>query len=162
MKYLRMCTVCALFCTLFLLPACSSDNEPALPEIIRNEYPVNDLLQQGDAIAELWISNPYGSPFYGLGGTYLWTPERGSLIGLKAYDRACPNEWDSGAEPNILYRKEVGETRYVLCEECGSEYDLSNGRPTQGPARSKGIALVEYQIERDGSWLIITNPRYKE
>jgi nitrite reductase/ring-hydroxylating ferredoxin subunit len=72
-----------------------------------------------------------------------------------AFDFACPFE----VKRDIRVYPDTNSISHVVCEKCGSVFDLSygNGSPLSGPALDTKQVLKRYRVLKQGDVLYISN-----
>ena len=122
---------------LFSVLGCEGYKHPNLPNVWVNFwiYP-NDANNDG---LILW-----GGHMYFTGGVNGVVVYRLNESEFRAYDRACPHDWDDEDEPRVGVEDD-GIT--LKCEKCGSLYNILDGGVISGPSR---YALKYYKTKYDG------------
>lgn len=105
----------------------------------------------------IWPNDPnyyelihYGGYVYVTGGVDGIIIYRLDEMTFKAYDRACPYDWETSN--NLLW---VDDDRLTIYhEDCGSRFNIIDGTVVEGPARTP---LKYYRTRYDGAKLRIYN-----
>ena len=88
--------------------------------------------------------NYYGGHMYFTGGVNGVVVYRLNETEFRAFDRACPYDWDDEEEPRVGVEPD-GIT--LRCEKCGSLFNILDGGVITGPAK---YPLKYYQTKYDG------------
>ncbi len=157
----------------FLLVSCSSDDQQKIsnypyPQIF---YPDQGLVQKEVKIAIsesdfMFLKKNHGNPTY---IHQIPMHEIPAIIACykqnnyyRAFDSDCPYDWGEKLGGIIL------TGNIFTCRHCNSTFDPNTFEALSGPAKEKGLRLVEYKMiyvddEYIGkeNWFQITNPNYK-
>ncbi|MDL2231077.1 Rieske (2Fe-2S) protein [Bacteroidales bacterium OttesenSCG-928-L19] len=138
---MRNTTILFLF-LLFFLGSCEYVHE-TIPNVA-----VNITIQPNSAA--YYQLNHYGGHVYLTGGVSGIIVYRLNDNTFKAYDRACPHDWES--YDSWLWVEDSGLTIYDSC--CGSRFNIIDGTVINGPAV---LPLKYYRANYDGMTLRIRN-----
>jgi len=121
----------------FFVLGCEGYKHPNIPNVSVNFwiYP-NDV-----SYLDL---NYYGGHMYFTGGVNGIVVYRLNDAEFRAFDRACPHDWDDEDEPRISVEPD-GIT--LKCEKCGSIFNILDGGVITGPAE---FTLKQYHTKYDG------------
>lgn len=151
----RLTKLAVLFTLVVILMGCEHIDDDRIPRVNVNivfanegvwaKYGVAGALDSRRFIRNTSPAVPVDFPytantFTGYGGVLLVGDLYGNPV---AYDLACPYE----AKPDIRINVDK-EANNAVCPVCGSTYDIfgGQGRPTSGPAASRGYGLTRYYV----------------
>ena len=110
--------------------------------------PVDITISMGDP--NYYKLNHHGGYLYLTGGVSGIIVYRLNDYTFKAYDRACPYDWED--PDSWLWVEPSGLTIYDSC--CGSRYNIIDGTVVNGPSK---LPLKYYRANFDGMLLRIRN-----
>ena len=131
------------FIALFLCQACGKYIHPTIPNVF-----VDITISMGDA--NYYKLNHHGGYLYLTGGVSGIIVYRLNDYTFKAYDRACPYDWEN--RDSWLWVEASGLTVYDSC--CDSRFNIIDGTVVNGPAN---LPLKYYKATFDGMLLRIHN-----
>lgn len=132
-----------LLCFAFLFSACKKDEKEYVPNVYVNF--------QIDPNSTMYLSlNMVGGWVYVTGGVKGIIIYREDQEHFRAYDRACPYDYD--VEGSIVDMEPSGLT--MLDSLCGSRYIITDGSVLNGPT-TRG--LKAYRTSYDGRLLYVYN-----
>ena len=131
------------FIIAFIFNACGVPIHEKIPTV-----PVDITISLGDA--NYYKLNQYGGHLYLTGGVSGIIVYRLNDYTFKAYDRACPYDWEN--PDSWLWVEDDGLMIYDSC--CGSRFNILDGTVVNGPAN---LPLKYYRATFDGMLLRIYN-----
>ena len=134
----------------FLITSCSSDDDPN--DNRTNQYPVNIKLStifsesDIDNITSLVSTKLYiyqnDHPNLQIGNRGIYVIRDGGMNGeTKAFDMACPYEWDKRVQLVL------DEYKALKCTSCGSIYNPNTCKAVEGIAQKSGAMMIQYKVE---------------
>jgi nitrite reductase/ring-hydroxylating ferredoxin subunit len=145
MKFCRRPLILFAACWILLLFACSKN------ESNPNEIPVVPVNFSIDPNSTVYMELNHIGGWLPLTGGYRGIiVYRSSLTEFKAYERACPYDWQQASAQVRVDTSQIT----ISCPVCKSAFVILDGSPYHGPSP---YPLKQYQTAYDGSLLYIYN-----